>query len=99
MGTIHVNTLLMRQMGQLLVQLDQQILDQIVPQIQSHIARLESDWQGITREQYEEEFQSWRAATNRLASLGEEIGRHLQETATRFEEVDGSTTQRHPWGR
>ncbi|HYK85991.1 MAG TPA: WXG100 family type VII secretion target [Ktedonobacteraceae bacterium] len=90
MGTIHVNTDLMRQLGQIFVQLNDQIANQIEPQIQSHTSSLESDWQGVSRQRYEQMFQDWRSATQRVVAAGEDLGRHLQDTATRFEQVDQS---------
>ena len=90
MGTIHVNTDLMRNLGQVFVQLNDQIANQIEPQIQSHTSELESDWQGISRQRYEQMYQQWRSATQQVVSAGEDLGRHLQDTATRFEQVDQS---------
>ena len=88
MGTIHVNTDLMRQLGQVFVQLNDQVQNQIEPQIHNHISSLESDWQGVSRQRFEQMFQEWRSAADRLIAQGEDIGRHLQDTATRFESVD-----------
>ena len=90
MGTIHVNTDLMRNLGQVFVQLNDQIANQIEPQIQSNTSQLESDWQGVSRQRYEQMYQDWRAATQRVVAAGEDLGRHLQDTATRFEQVDQS---------
>jgi uncharacterized protein YukE len=33
-------------------------------------------------------FQDWRSAANQIVQHGEDIGRHLQNTATSFENVD-----------
>ena len=90
MATIHVNTDLMRNLGQVFVQLNDQVANQIEPQIQNHTSELESDWQGVSRQRYEQLYQDWRSATQRVVQAGEEIGRHLQDTATRFEQVDQS---------
>ncbi|HLH63502.1 MAG TPA: WXG100 family type VII secretion target [Ktedonobacteraceae bacterium] len=90
MTTIHVNTDLMRQLGQIFVQLDDQIANQIRPQIQSHISDLEGDWQGVSRQRFEQLFQDWRAAVDQVVQNGEDIGRHLQDTAQRFESADQS---------
>ncbi|HEX6776935.1 MAG TPA: WXG100 family type VII secretion target [Ktedonobacterales bacterium] len=88
MGVIHVNTDLMRQLGQVFVQLNDQIANQIEPNIQNHIGQLESDWQGVSRQRYEQMMQDWRSAADRIVQAGEDLGRHLQDTATRFENVD-----------
>ncbi len=88
MSNIHVNTDVMRNLGQIFVQLDGEIENQIMPQIHGGIAQLESDWQGISRQRFEELFQEWRSLAIRLSQQGEELGRHLQYTAERFENVD-----------
>ena len=90
MGTIHVNTDLMRNLGQVFVQLNDQINNQIEPQIQGHTSNLEGDWQGVSRQKYEQLYQQWRSATQNVVQAGEDIGRHLQDTATGFEQVDQS---------
>lgn len=90
MPTIHVNTDLMRQLGQVFVQLNEEISSQIEPQIQSHTANLEGDWQGVSRQRYEQMYQQWRSATQNIIQTGEDIGRHLENTATNFEQADQS---------
>ena len=90
MATIHINTDLMRQLGQVFVQLNDQIANQIEPQVQSHTNELEGDWQGVSRQRYEQMYQDWRSATQRIVAAGEDLGRHLQDTATNFEQVDQS---------
>lgn len=88
MGVIHVNTDLMRQLGQVFVQLNDQISNQIEPNIQNSTGQLEGDWQGISRQRFEQLIQEWRSATNQVVQVGEDIGRHLQNTAQQFESVD-----------
>ena len=73
MGTIHVNTDLMRNLGQVFVQLNDQIGNQIEPQIQNHTSELESDWQGVSRQRYEQLYQQWRSATQQVVQAGEEL--------------------------
>lgn len=91
MATIHVNTDLMRQLGQVFVQLNDQLSNQTEPQIQNHIGQLEADWQGVSRQRFEQMFSEWRAAADRVVAQGEEIGQHLQNTATQFENVDSQS--------
>lgn len=91
MATIHVNTDLMRQLGQVFVQLNDQLQNQTEPQIQSHIGSLESDWQGVSRQRFEQMFSDWRSAANQVVAQGEQIGQHLQNTATQFENVDSNS--------
>ena len=88
MGTIHVNTDLMRQLGATFLQLNEQIGSQIEPQIQGHVSQLEGDWQGVSRQRYEQLYQEWRTATNQVVQAGEDLGRHLQNTAQAFEQAD-----------
>ena len=90
MATIHVNTDLMRQLGQVFVQLNDSIQSQTEPQIQGHVGQLEGDWAGVSRQRFEQLFADWRSAANQLVAQGEEIGRHLQNTATMFEQADQS---------
>ena len=90
MATIHVNTDLMRNLGQTFVQLNEQIGNQVEPSIQNHIGQLEGDWQGVSRQRFEQMFQEWRAAADRIVATGEEIGRHLSRTADAFDNVDQS---------
>lgn len=90
MGVIHVNTDLMRQLGQVFVQFNDQILNQIEPNIQNNTSQLENDWQGISRNQFENLMQQWRSATNQVVQTGEDLGRHLQNTAQQFENADQS---------
>ena len=88
MGVIHVNTDLMRQLGQVFVQLNDQISNQIEPSIQGHTSQLESDWQGVSRQRFDQLIEEWRAATTHVVQAGEDLGRHLQNTAQQFESVD-----------
>jgi len=90
MASIHVNTDQMRQLGQVFVQNNDQ-LHQSEGQIQNFIGQLEGDWQGVSRQRFEQMFQEWRAAADRIVAQGEEIGRHLQNTAQQFENVDANS--------
>ena len=91
MAVIHVNTDLMRQLGQVFVQLNDQIQNQIEPNIQNQTSQLEGDWQGVSRQRFEQLIQQWRSATNQVVQTGEDLGRHLQNTAQQFENVDQSS--------
>ncbi|HLX39283.1 MAG TPA: WXG100 family type VII secretion target [Ktedonobacteraceae bacterium] len=88
MGVIHVNTDLMRQLGLIFVQLNDQIANQIEPNIQNQTNQLENDWQGISRQRFDQLIQQWRSATSQVVQTGEDLGRHLQNTAQQFENVD-----------
>jgi WXG100 family type VII secretion target len=90
MATIHVNTDQLRQLGQVYVQMNDEIANNIMPQIQNYTNQLEGDWQGVSRQRYDQLYQQWRAASQQIVQTGEDLGRHLQDTATRFEQVDQS---------
>jgi WXG100 family type VII secretion target len=87
-GVIHVDTDLMRTLGQVFVQLNDEIQNQILPQIASSQADLEGDWQGVSRTRFEQLLSDWNSSVNSLISQGESIGSHLQQTATQFDSVD-----------
>jgi WXG100 family type VII secretion target len=88
MGTIHVNTDLMRQLGKVYNWLNDQIKNEIEPQIQSNTSALENDWQGVSQQRYDQLYQQWMALSRQLVDQGEQIGQHLQNTATQFEQAD-----------
>ncbi len=90
MGTIHINTDLLHQLGRVFYQLNDQINNSIEPQIQNTTNQVEGDWQGVSRQRYEQMYQDWRSATQRVVQVGEDLGRHLDDTATRFEQADQS---------
>ena len=90
MGTIHINTDLLRQLGSVFYQLNEQINNSIEPQIQNTTNQVEGDWQGVSRQRYEQMYQDWRSATQRVVQVGEDLGRHLQNTASNFEQADQS---------
>ncbi len=90
MGTIHINTDLLRQLGRVFYQLNEEINNSIEPQIQNTTNQVEGDWQGVSRQRYEQMYQDWRSAAQRIVQVGEDLGNHLQDTATRFEQADQS---------
>ena len=90
MGTIHINTDLLRQLGRVFYQLNEQINNSTEPQIQNMTNQVEGDWQGVSRQRYEQMYQDWRSATQQIVQVGEQLGNHLQDTATRFEQADQS---------
>ncbi len=90
MGTIHINTDLLRQLGRIFYQLNEQINNSTEPQIQNMTNQVEGDWQGVSRQRYEQMYQDWRSATQQIVQVGEQLGNHLQDTATRFEQADQS---------
>jgi WXG100 family type VII secretion target len=90
MGTIHINTDLLRQLGQVFYQLNDQIQNSIEAQIQGYTSQVEGDWQGVSRQHYDQLYQDWRNATNQVVQLGEQLALHIQNTAQLFEQADQS---------
>jgi WXG100 family type VII secretion target len=90
MATIHVNTDTLRSLGQLFVKLNEQIQNDLGPQIGNMSSNLESDWQGKSRAHYDTLYQDWKAKTTSIVQTGEDLGRHLQNTATQLENADQS---------
>jgi WXG100 family type VII secretion target len=90
MGQIHVNTDLMRQLGQLFVSINEQINNQLEPQIAHAAAELDSDWVGVSYQHFNQVLIDWRSTVARLTSYGEELGQHLEHTAQMFEQADQS---------
>ena len=90
MGQIHVNTDLMRRLGQLFVSLNLEINNQLEPQIAHAAAELQSDWVGVSYQHFNEVLIDWRATVARLTTYGEELGQHLEHTAQMFEQADNS---------
>ncbi len=91
MATIHVNTDVMRHLGQLFVNLSHEIWDNIRPQIENGIHQLEADWQGVSRQRFEQLFAEWRHHAHQLTDLGYQIGQHLERTADAFDQADQSS--------
>ena len=90
MATIHINTDLLRQLGQYFVNLNDTIANNIQPQIQNVSGQLENDWQGQSRYRFDQLYQDWRTSTDRITQIGEDLGRNLQSTADQFEQADRS---------
>jgi WXG100 family type VII secretion target len=90
MATIHVNTDVMRYVGRCFYQLNEQIENNTIPAIRNGIAQLESDWQGVSRQHFEQLFHEWESHARQLVELGERIGQHLIRTADAFDQADQS---------
>ncbi len=88
MGTAHTNTDAMRQLSQLFLQLNNQITKQIEPQIQKYVAQLEGEWQGVSRQRFEQMLKEWHTAADHCVTVGEEVGRYLQTTSQQFKTAD-----------
>jgi WXG100 family type VII secretion target len=90
MPTIHVNTDVMRQLAQAYLTWKNTIQTQMLPQLQSLNAQLEGDWVGVSRQDYDNQLQSWIQSLNGLIASGQGLGNHVLNTATQFESADRS---------
>jgi WXG100 family type VII secretion target len=90
MATIHVNTDVMRQLGNRFLDWNNKMQNEMNPELRNLTAHLESDWQGVSRAHYDELVQRWEQNIANLVNNGEELGRHLTTTAQQFDEADRS---------
>jgi WXG100 family type VII secretion target len=88
MGAIQADTDTLRRLGQLYVQVNNEIRDTIGPQIHSLTTQLETSWQGHSRARYDSMYNDWASRTNVVIQIGEDIGRHLQNVAAQLEQAD-----------
>jgi WXG100 family type VII secretion target len=90
MATIHVNTDVMRQLAQAYLTWNNTLQSQMLPQLQSLIAQLEGDWIGSSRQDYDNQLQSWQQSLNSLITAGQNLGNHVLNTANQFDMADRS---------
>ena len=90
MPTIHVNTDVMRQLAQAFMNWNNTLQSQMMPQLQSLTAQLEGDWIGVSRQDYDNQLQSWEQTLNSLINQGQNLGNHVLNAANQFESADRS---------
>ena len=90
MPTIHVNTDVMRQLAQAYLNWNNTLQTQMLPQLQSLSGQLEGDWVGVSRQDYDNQLQSWQQSLNSLIASGQSLGNHVLNTANQFESADRS---------
>jgi WXG100 family type VII secretion target len=90
MGTIHINTDVMRQLGKRFIEVSEYSHNQLISELQQMSTQLEGDWQGMSRQHYEELFLHWVQSAQSLLIWGNDIGVHLQRTADQFDQADRS---------
>jgi WXG100 family type VII secretion target len=90
MTSIHVNTDVMRQLGNRYIQACETLRNLTIPELQGLAHNLEGDWQGISRQHYDNSLQQFQQSAYSLLNWGEEIGRHLYQVAQQFDEADQS---------
>ena len=90
MPTIHVNTDVMHQLAQTFMSWNNTLQTQMLPQLQSLTAQLEGDWIGVSRQDYDNQLQSWEQTLNSLINQGQNLGNHVMNTANQFDMADHS---------
>ena len=90
MATIHVNTDTMRQLAQAYLNWNNTLQTQMIPQLQSLIGQLEGDWVGTSRQDYDNQLQTWQQSLSSLMASGQSLGNHVLNTANQFETADKS---------
>ena len=90
MPNIHVNTDEMRQLAGSFDWWSNNLRDSMLPTLQQLTGQLEGDWQGISRQRYDELIQVWRSNALNLIDSAETLSRHMMNTANQFESVDNS---------
>lgn len=64
--------------------------DNMMPTLHNLAGQLEGDWQGLSRQHYEQLIQTFQSSANNLMIAADDLGRHLMDTANRFESADNS---------
>ena len=90
MGTIHVNTDVMRELGERFIECNLYLREQLIPQLQHLSAQMEGDWVGVSRHRYDELFHGWLQSSQSLVNWGTDIGTHARLTAEQFDNADRS---------
>lgn len=65
---------------------------QMVTSLTSTVRNMESDWAGMTKDQFSGEFQQWETTMRQYVDLLNNIGLQLEQIATRFEQADEGGT-------
>ncbi len=90
MPSIHINTEEMRQLAGSFDWWSNNLRDGMLPALQQLTGQLEGDWQGVSRQHYDEMIQVWRSNALNLIDSAENLSRHMMNTANQFESVDNS---------
>jgi WXG100 family type VII secretion target len=90
MANIHVNTEEMRQLAGSFGWWSNNLRDSMLPSLQHLTGQLEGDWQGVSRQRYDELILTWQRNAMSLIVSAEELSQHMMHTANQFESVDNS---------
>lgn len=61
---------------------------EMVSKLTSRIKGMESEWEGLTREQFYHQFTDWQAKMQQFVGVLDHINQQLVAIAARFEEAD-----------
>ena len=90
MGTIHLDTEVMRQLGRRYQDWSDYLRNSMMNELRNLSGQLEGDWQGVSRQHYDNLIQQWEQSVAGLLDSGRDLGSHLSNTANRFENADNS---------
>ena len=90
MTKIHVDTDVMRQLAQAYLNWNNTLQTQMLPQLQGLMSQVEGDWIGVSRQDYDNQLQSWIQSLNSLIASGQSLENHVLNTANQFESADRS---------
>jgi WXG100 family type VII secretion target len=90
-GNIHVNTDEMRQLAGSFGYWSNYLRDGMLPALSHLTGQLETDWQGVSRQRYEQLIQEWDRYAMGLINSAEDLSRHLMNTANQFDRADYSS--------
>jgi WXG100 family type VII secretion target len=90
MTSIHINTDEMRQLAGSFEWWSNNLRNGMVPTLHQLTGQLEGDWQGVSRQHYDELIRVWQENAMNLINSAEDLSRHLMNTANQFENVDNS---------
>ena len=95
MANIHVNLDEMRQLAGSFEWWSNNLRDNMVPTLQNLAGQLEGDWQGVSRQRYDQLIQVWQSNARNLINSAEDLRRHLMNTARISNEAQ-ATRMREP---
>lgn len=90
MPTIHIDTEIMRQLGKRYQDWCDYLRNNMMSELRNLSGQLENDWQGVSRQHYDNLLQQWEQNVAGSLDSGTDLGSHLSNTANRFDQADNS---------
>ncbi len=90
MPTIHIDTEVMRQLGRRYQDWCDFLRNSMMSELRNLSGQLEGDWQGTSRQHYDNLLQQWEQSIAGSLDSGNDLGNHLSNTANRFDNADNS---------